>query len=185
MKVRISFIIAILVLSVASVAFSAGPKRSLVEYYIQQGSYFTFSHINNTIADTNSSLILLQTGERHVHFLASISAGGQTEITISDDVNASSNGNELDLRNHFISSDKTSYTSVYSNPEINSVNSTIVKNLVTGSTSKKSVMGSTSTQREEYIFSKNSTYLINATNTSGGPIDINIRGSFYEMNVNH
>lgn len=181
MKLKTILITLIFIFLWVSVAFSQGFYRTAVHHYIHAGSYYTFSHIFDGVTDGASKYVLIQTGDLSVHFISGFTAGGQTEISFQENATVSANGTSMNTYNHLRSSDETALSKVFYGSTITSGGDVFAKSLTTGGTSSPSRVGGVSEQREEYVLKPNTAYLVNATNTSGGTIDISVSGSFYEM----
>lgn len=184
MKLKIIAIFSVFFLLFCGLAWGQGFQRSVTHHYIHAGNFFTFSNLWTSVSDTTSKYILIRTGDRMAHFHTGVGTGGQAEIRFYNGTTVTNNGTQINAINHNRVSDRLSKTKIYKGPTVSSTDSLILVQLVPGSSSAASVSGGTSGGCKEFVLEKNSVYLVNATNTSGSSIKMNIVGSFYEMNLN-
>lgn len=183
MKLKILSLIAILLLLFSGTALAQGFQRSAIHHYTHAGKYFSFSHVYDSVSDNTSKFIVIQTSDRMVHLSTAVAVGGQTKVQLQEAATVNSNGTSLNIWNHKRPSTETALSEAYHSPNIADGGDIFYKELLVGGTSVLNRVGGISRTREEFVLKKNTTYVVNATNTSGGTIDINIVGSFYEMNL--
>ena len=178
-------LITLITLFLSLAAFSVAGAFTLTDsqHYTRSGNYYVFSHTFESTSDGTSHLILLRTGSSMVHLSIEAAVGGQTKLQLREGVAVSANGTQVTNHKYNRNSDRSSLTKTYQGPTISDAGTIFFEEQTPGGSSVFTRIGGVSRTRPKFILKPDTVYTVNATNKSGSSADINLVGSFYEMNL--
>jgi hypothetical protein len=149
-----------------------------VHHEVHEGIFFNVEHSAN-VANGNSLEMLITTGAGQAHAAFAIAAGGQITLYFFEGT-AKTGGTGLTPRNmNRNKSDNTEVVVAHTPAGAGDGTAVINGRLLPGGTTQQTRVGGAARANTEIILKPSTKYLLRATNTSGGAIDINPVFSYY------
>jgi hypothetical protein len=135
---------------------------------------------DSAIADNASLDMLLVVGStRTPHIVFAVAAGGDVEVLFYEDTTVSNAGTALVENNMNRTSNHVSTVAATHTPTVSGVGTLLADYLIPGGQGPRAG-GGTARESTEWILEKGKTYLIRATNRSGGAQPVSITAQWYE-----
>lgn len=157
-----------------------------VHYEIHEGDTFGVSYKNADgapIADNGTIIFILQTGSKFAHLIASAFTVGDGEIELRENVTITG-GTAMTEHNHKRTSANSATVAVIRDPAtIPNAGTLLEQTLIPGGDAGNSI-GSTVSQRNEWILKTNTNYMLRLTNRAGQAKDMSMTAVWYEESSN-
>lgn len=150
-----------------------------VHAQIHNGNVYSASIYNESVADDASISLLLNTGNREVHFASQVDSGGDSIVEILEGIEYTG-GTPITIINKNRTSLNTPLTTVYNNPTITTSGTTLFNAFVIGGV-KNFASGGNVRNNTEWELNENETYAIRVTNKAGNAQAISIILEMYEL----
>lgn len=152
---------------------------------VHEGNLYSVSYKSpdaSPIADNGTIILTLTTGAKYCHVQAYGAMGGDAEGEFCEAVDITG-GTQMAERNHNRPSSKTATAAVLRDPTVNDAGVLLEHLFMPGGT-RQFAVGSTGSQRTEWICLPNTTYMMRLTNRSGGAQPGSIGVVWYEETNN-
>ncbi len=153
-----------------------------VHQSVHDGRYFSCSYFNNTIGNNATIRLLVQSGVHPMHTIIKGAMGGDALGRLYENPVFSNAGTSLIVSNHNRTSERECDAVITHTPTLSSSGSQINgTSFIPGGTGVFSVGSTVEGFKSEIIFSPNTDYLLEITNTAGGNQPGSIHIEFYEV----
>lgn len=156
--------------------------KGSVHDHIHHGRLYSGNLYDRTVAaSANLDALVVTPASPICHMRMIYRVGGDSLITIYEDVIVSANGSPVGTYNRNRLSSNVSGTLIYEGPTLSSLGTPLEEHLAVGGSIDLFSTGSETSVFEEWIFKPSSKYLIRVNNLTIGAIPINSQLDFYEV----